>query len=151
MKIKYKGYWVNLNLKELIKSSWKKKKEFFGGQIEYEVERVKDYWIGYVHIRTQDIYCCSDNPNEKGTNKIYNVYISAGRKRSSQAFYAISKDVCKQLVNEWEFCDKKSFEFYLDLGGGVSQSYTFTKRQKNMLINQLKPLLDKEWYKNDEE
>lgn len=151
MKIKYKGYWVNLDLKKLIKSSWKTKKEFFGGQIKYKIERIKDYWVGYVNVRTQNIYCCSDNPSEKGINKLYEVNIVAGRKHSGQMFNAIGKDTCKKIINDWEFCDKKSFELCLDLGCGMSQSYTFTKRQKNMLIDQLKPLLDKDWYKDDEE
>lgn len=160
MILRYCGHHIRID-----KSKWKaltfqKKlecvKEYFSGQTKYifnclkEVpQNLKDYWIGYVDVRTRDILCVGYGTDEPSHNELYEVSIICGRHRNGQWFSHIGKDIVEQLVRDWEFSDKKRFHLHLDLGGGMSQNYIFSKRQRDMLIKQLKPLLDMKWYESD--
>lgn len=149
-----KGKWMTLSFKDKLKCVG----SYFSGQTEYLIDclkknpqNLKDYWTGYVNVRTQDIFCGGYGTDEPNHNELYEVSIICGRHGNGQWFSHIGKDTVEQLVKDWEFSDKKRFQLHLDLGGCMSQNYTFSKHQKDMLIEQLKPLLDMKWYEGSRE
>lgn len=157
MVLRYCGHWVRIDKEKWKALSFKEKLKcvgsYFAGQTEYLIDclkeipkNLKDYWIGYVNVRTQDILCGGYGTDEPSHNELYEVSIICGRHGDGQWFSHIDKSIVEQLVRDWEFSDKKRFQLRLDLGCGMSQNYTFSKRQKDMLIEQLKPLLDMKWY-----
>lgn len=97
------------------------------------------------------IFSAVDVIHEPSHNELYEISIICGKHGNGQWFSHIDKSIVEQLVRDCEFSDKKRFQLHLDLGCGMSQNYTFSKRQKDMLIEQLKPLLDMKWYDRDEE
>ena len=148
MILRLKGHWVKVNKMEWKRLSFSKKcgvwKAYFCEQAVYLKDCLKDYWIGYVEVH-EDMILCED------CHKIYSISIICGRYKRGQYFSGIRRDTVNQLVTEWEFSDKKSFRFCLDLGSGMLQDYVFSKCQKNMLIRDLKPLLEQSWYENLDE
>lgn len=154
MILRYKGYWVKTDKEKMKKLSLSEKlsafKEYFSEENKYIVKKIKDYWIGYVDVHTQDIFVCDDE-NRSGHNELYEISIIAGKHGRGQWFSHIGKNIVEQLVNDWEFSEKKEFELHLDLGCGAYQRYTFSKKQKDMLIEKLKPLIEKKWYENNGE
>lgn len=162
MVLRYCGHWVRVNKEKWKTLSFKEKLKcvgsYFAGQTEYFIDclkeipqNLKDYWIGYVNVRTQDILCGGYGTNEPIRKELYEVSIICGRHGDGQWFSHIDKSIVEQLVRDWEFSEKKRFQLHLDLGCGMSQNYTFSKRQKDMLIEQLKPLLDMKWYEGSRE
>lgn len=149
----FKGYQVSINKEKFRKSSFKEKLEFlkifFSEQSKYIYRKKKDYWIGWVDVHTQDISCTDEQGNR--VSKLYEVNIYAGKNGNGQTFSGVSKETCQQIVEEWESSDKKLYGLHLSLGCGISQQYDFTKKQKDMLVAQLKPLLEREWYEQEQE
>ncbi len=125
-------------------------KKYFSEEVKYIIKRIKDYWIGYVEVRTQDILCGGYETNKLSHNELYAVYIICGRFNIRQRLSVIEEDIIEKFVKDWEFSEKKRFHLHLDMGYGISQDYTFSKRQKDMLIEQIKPLLEMEWYEDVE-
>lgn len=157
MILRYKGYWVKINKEKWKTQTTKEKikfiKEYFSEQTKYILEclkeipsNLKDYWIGHVDVNTKDILCCGYGTDEPSHKELYEISIICGKHGKGQWFSHIDKSIVEQLVNDWEFSDKKKYYFHLDLGCGMSQRYIFSKRQKDMLIEQLKPLLNTKWY-----
>lgn len=162
MVLRYCGHWVRVDKEKWKTLSFKEKlkcvESYFSGQTEYLIDclkeipqNLKDYWIGYVNVRTQDIFCGGYGTDEPSHNELYEVSIICGRHGDGQWFSHIDKNIVEQLVKDWEFSDKKRFQLHLDLGCGMSQNYIFSKCQKDMLIEQLKPLLDMKWYEGSRE
>ncbi len=155
MILRYKGQWIRIDKGKWREQTFKEKsvcfKDYFSEQTKYIFECLKDYWIGYANVQTQDIFCGGCRTGEPRRNEIYEVSIICGKHGKGQLFSRIDKSIVEQLVNDWEFWDKKNYYLYLDLGGGMSQSYNFSKRQKNMLIKQLKQVLDMRWYEGQME
>lgn len=160
MILRYCGRWVKTDKEKWKALTFNEKIKcigsYFSGQTEYIFDcikeipnNLKDYWIGYVEVRTQDILCGGYGTDEPIHNELYEISIICGKRGGGQWFSHIGKGIVEQLVRDWEFSDKKRFQLHLDLGGCVSQNYIFSKRQKNMLIEQLKPLLDMKWYEGD--
>ena len=150
MLLRYNGRWIKTD-KEKIKQLplsdiLKAYRDYFIEETEYIAERMKNYWIGYVDVNEQEILCGEEKPFHK---ELLSVSIIVGRHGDGQWFSKIGKDTVKRLVDEWEPIDKKRYELTLDLGCGFSQRYTFTRKQKNMLIDKLKPLLEKKWYEEE--
>ena len=150
MILRYKGNWIKTSkekMKELpLPEILKAYRDYFVEETEYIAESMKKYWIGYVDVYEQEILCGDEKPFHK---ELLSVSIIAGRHGKSQWFSKIGKDMVKRLVDEWETADKKMYEFTLDLGCGFSQQYIFTRKQKNMLMDKLKPLLEKKWYEEE--
>lgn len=162
MVLRYCGHWIRIDKDKWKSLSFKEKLKcvgsYFSGQAEYFIDclkeipqDLKDYWIGYVNVRTQDILCGGYGTDEASHNELYEISIICGKRGSGQWFSHIDKSIVEQLVRDWEFSDEKKFQLHLDLGCGMSQKYTFSKRQKDMLIEQLKPLLDMKWYEGNRE
>lgn len=144
-----KGKWESLSFSEKSRCVG----SYFCGQTKYFIkclkeipQDLKDYWIGYVDVRTQDILCGGYGTDEENHHELYKASIICGRFGKGQWFFHIDREICEQLVNDWEFSNKKNFHLHLDLGGGMYQQYIFSKNQKDMLIKQLKPLLEMKWY-----
>lgn len=150
MILKYKGYWVKIDKEKLNQLSFPEKilafKEYFSKERKFIAQKVKDYCIGYVEVRTQNILIMDDD--ESSHNEIFKVSIIAGRHGAGQWFSNIGKELAEQIVKDWEFSEKREYELHMDLdsGYGACQRYTFSKKQKDMLVEQLKPLLEKKWY-----
>lgn len=160
MVLRYCGHLVKIDKEKWKSLSFKEKSKcvgsYFLGQAEYFIDclkeipqNLKEYWIGYVNVFTQDIWCGGYGTDEPSHNELYEISIICGRHGDGQWFSHVRKDIVEQLVRDWEFSNKKRFQLHLDLGCGISQNYRFSKRQKNMLIEKLKPLLDMKWYKRD--
>lgn len=153
MILRYKGKWAKINKDKWKSQTIKEKagfiKEYFSDETKYTIERIKNYWIGYVEVKPKNILCGGYGTDEPSHNEIYEISIICGRFHDGQCFSYIGKDLVEQLVRDWEFLENKRFQLHLDLGCGMSQNYTFSKRQKDMLIKQLKPLLEMKWYKSD--
>lgn len=149
MKMRIKGIMCNVNMKKLLLSSISTKKEFIKIIIDYRIERLRNYWIGYADIYKQDIGVCNDD-NSEMENQLYYISITAGRHGIGQYLSHINYDIVKQLIEEWKSLNKKYYTLHLDLGNGMSQEYTFTRKQINMLIPKLEELLDMKWYQEDE-
>lgn len=162
MVLRYCGYRIRVDKEKWKALSFRDKVKcvgsYFSGQTQYlldclkEVpENLKDYWIGYVNVITKDILCGGYGTDEPSHKELYEISIICGKHGNGQWFSGIDKSMVEQLVRDWEFSDKKRFHLHLDLGCGMSQNYIFSKRQKDMLIKQLKPLLDMKWYEGDRE
>ncbi len=162
MVLRYCGYRIRVDKEKWKALSFRDKVKcvgsYFSGQTQYlldclkEVpENLKDYWIGYVNVITKDILCGGYGTDEPSHKELYEISIICGKHGNGQWFSSIDKSMVEQLVRDWEFSDKKRFHLHLDLGCGMSQNYIFSKRQKDMLIKQLKPLLDMKWYEGDRE
>lgn len=155
MILRFKGYWLKLDRSKwknkTVKEKWNCIREYLCGQTEYVIKSIKDYWVGYVDVRTKDILIGEYSSDEFGHNELYEVSIICGRFGDGQCFSHIGKDITEEIVNNWEFSEKKKFELHLDLNAGVYQRYTFSRKQKDMLIKQLKPLLDVKWYEDNKE
>lgn len=155
MNFKHRGHTVKLSDKWKALSIKEKAgliKDLVVDEWDYKKERFHDYWVGYVNVRTNTISCTNDKTGES-QKKIYDITIHCGRNGTGQSFSHIKKDIAEELVKKWEFSDKKAFELHIDIDMGISafQEYTFTRKQKDMLIEQLKPLLEKEWYDGEED
>lgn len=155
MILRYRGEWIKSN-KEWSKLDIKGKiwclKEYLSGQTSYIFEclkkipgNLKCYWGGYVDVRTQDIlvYYVED---KQGHTELYELSIVCGRYNRGQYFSHIGRDTAERIVRALEFSGRKKFRLCLKSGDGVSQSYSFSKRQKDVLMEQLKPLLYVKWY-----
>ncbi len=162
MVLRYCGYWVRIDKEKWKALSFKEKLKcvgsYFSGQTEYFIDclreipqNLKDYWVGYVDVHTQDIFCGGYGTDEPSHNELYEISIICGKHGNGQWFSHIDKSIVEQLVRDWEFSNKKRFQLHLDLGCGMSQNYTFSKYQKDMLIEELKPLLDMKWYEGSRE
>lgn len=151
MILRYCGHWVRIDKDKWKALSFKDKAKCVGSYFAEVPQNLKDYWIGYVNVRTQDILCGGYGTDEPSHNELYEISIICGKHGDGQWFSHIDKSIVEQLVKDWEFSDKKRFQMHLDLGGCMSQNYTFSKRQKDMLIEQLKPLLDMKWYEGSRE
>lgn len=162
MVLRYCGYRIRVDKEKWKALSFKDKARcvgsYFSRQAEYFIDclkevpqNLKDYWIGYVNVRTQDILCGGYGTDKPRHEELYEISIICGKHGNGQWFSHIDKSIVEQLMRDWEFSDKKRFQLHLDLGCGMSQNYTFSKRQKNILIEQLKPLLDMKWYEGDRE
>lgn len=68
MVLRYCGHWVKIDKKKWKALSFKEKLKCVGScfpaQAEYFIDclkevpqNLKDYWVGYVDVRTQDIFC----------------------------------------------------------------------------------------------
>lgn len=162
MVLRYCGYRIRVDKEKWKALTFKDKVKcvgsYFAGQTEYSIDclkeipqNLKNYWIGYVDVSTQDILCGGYGTDEPGHKELYEISIICGKHGNGQWFSHIDKSMVEQLVRDWEFSDKKRFHLHLDLGCGMSQNYIFSKRQKDMLIEQLKLLLDMKWYEGDRE
>lgn len=162
MVLRYCGHWVRIDKEKWKALSFKEKlkcvESYFAGQTEYFIDclreipqNLKDYWVGYVDVHTQDILCGGYGTDEPSHNELYEISIICRKHGNGQWFSHIDKSIVEQLVRDWEFSNKKRFQLHLDLGCGMSQNYTFSKYQKDMLIEQLKPLLDMKWYEGSRE
>ena len=118
---------------------------------KYIFECLKDYFFGYVYVKQQDILCGGYGTNEPSHKELYEISIICGRFGKGQWFSHVGKEICKQLVNELKISDKKNFYLQIYLGGGIYQQYIFSKKQKDILINQLEPLLEIKWYERNHE
>lgn len=151
MVLRYKGDWVKTDKEKLQQMSLSEKgqllKEYFTEERKYIAERLKSYWIGFVDVNVQNISVTYDKNNYQ--QEILEISIVTGRHGNGQWFSGIGKDMVEQIVRDWEFSEKKEFELHLDLGCCAYQRYVFTKKQKDMLIEKLKPLLEKNWYKGE--
>lgn len=109
-------------------------------QSQYLYHKYKDDWLGWVEVRVQTIGGTGYSPDH-----VYELTVWAGRKRKGQTFNALSQDLCQYLVSSWEY--NPAYRFSLSVEDDcISQSYTFNRYQKNCLIKQLKPVLDRVWY-----
>ena len=146
MILRYKGYWIRTNKKEWEKLTTEEKcktvKEYFQEESRYIKESFKDFWIGYVNVRTQNIFC--DDHFE-----IYHLVIECGRFRHGQLFSEIDKETAEKLVKDWDQSYKKRYYLKVNLGCGAYQEYTFSRKQKEILIKQLKEILKRKWYKEE--
>lgn len=149
MYIPYRGYRVTINHEKWQAMSVREKVEcicsYFCEQSAYIKKRLKDYWCGWVNVHVQDIGNTGVKPDP-----VYEVSIYAGRRGSGQTFSCVSKEVCQQIVDQWENSSKKQFELYLG-NGSISQSYVFNRYQRTLLIELLKPVLERQWYEETEE
>lgn len=155
MILRYKGYWVKINKEKwktkTFKEKWDFVKDYFSEQRKYIFDQLKDYWIGYVDVHTQDIWCGGCGTDEPSHKELYGISIICGKHGDGQIFPQIGKSIVEQIVRDWEVSEEKKFQLHLDLGGGASQKYTFSKQQKDMLVEKLKPLIDMKWYDGDRE
>lgn len=153
MRIKYKGYPVDFNVKQFIESSTHDKLEVLSMLIKdnmsYHKQRWYDYWIGYVDVHEDTISICNDDGSM--TEKIDCLSVSAGRKGDGQIFNNLTKPICEQLVRNWKGKTNKRYRLHLDLGGSIYQEYDFTKHQRDILIQKLEVTLEKEWFNVAEE
>lgn len=154
---RYKGNWIRINERKwkeaTAKQKWKVIKDYIVTQAEYLLQSVsqlsgivKNYWIGYVDVRPRKIYC--GNIGETSLYTVESVSIACGRFGKGHLLSGIDKTTAKQIVDEWENANKRKYELNLDHGDAgfhAFQSCTFSKKQKDMLMKQLKPLLDTEW------
>lgn len=151
MVLRYKGIWVKTDKNKWKEQSFQEKlkcvKQYFSDESKYIFGKIKDYWIGYVDISKQDILCGGYGSDEPSHTELYYISIICGRFHKGQWFSHIGKDTVEKLINDWEFSKNKKFHLHLDLGGFAYQQYTFSKRQKDMLIEKLKPLLEMKWHK----
>lgn len=149
MKLSYHGYSVTIDKKKWSSLSFAGKAEairsYLRSEFEYKKEKFHDYWVGYVSVYTNDIYVLDSN-NTSGHDELYEVSILAGRKGDGQTFSGIGRELIQEIVEKWESSPKKRYHLHISLGGGAYQEYTFSRKQKEMLIAQLKPLLQKKWY-----
>ena len=150
MILRYKGIWVRIDKKKWKEKSFREKleviREYFFDEVEYITKEIRDYWIGFADVRTQDILCGGYGSDEPSHTELYYINIMCGRFNKAQYFSHIDKEMVLEIVNDWEHSDSKKFHLHLDLGCGAYQQYTFSKRQKDMLIAQLKPLLNMKWH-----
>lgn len=153
MIFRYKGNWLKIDKKKwgelLFREKLKYVKEYFSDETKYLIEGIHDFWSGYVDVDIQNMLCGGDEAGEPCHKEIYYISISCGRFHDGNWFSHIDKHTVQQLINDWEFSDKKKFHLHLDLGGGAYQQYTFSKRQKDILIKKLKPLLQMKWYESE--
>lgn len=147
MQLNYRGYtveidvgkWKALPFKEKIQCIY----EYISSEISYKAEKLKDYWIGYVNVSVQDIWCM--NENGSFDDKVYKVNAVAGRFGHGQFLTDIPQETCQQMIDEWEHSEKKVFNLHLG-NSFMYQEYDFSRKQKDMLIEQLKPIMEREWY-----
>lgn len=151
MRMKYKGYTVDFNVKKFMESSMHDKSEVLGilirDNFNYYKQRWHDYWIGYVDVYEENISEFTED--ETMVTKIESVSVIVGRKGDGQSFHNLTRPICEQLVKDWKSNTKKRYRLHLDLGGSIYQDYVFTRRQKDMLISKLEPILRSEWYDAD--
>lgn len=146
MQIPYRGFKVTINQEKWKELSLKGKLEcigsYFTEQTAYIKRRLVDYWFGWVSVHVQDIGNTGMTPDP-----VYEVTIYAGRRGNGQTFSGLSKALCQRLVDEWENSEKSEFGLHIS-DGCISQSYDFNRYQKKQLIEQLKPVVKRQWYED---
>ena len=149
MQIPYRGFVVEIDKEKWKSLSLKKKLEcvgsYFSEQAAYVRKRLVGYWLGWVSVRVQEIGNTGVTPDP-----VYEVAIYAGRHGDGQTFSGLSKNICQRMVDEWEDSEKKQFGLHIS-GGCISQRYDFSRYQKKILVDQLKPVLERQWYEDLEE
>lgn len=149
MYIPYKGFKVTIDKEKWKNLSVMKKLRcicsYVREQSSYLKKRKENDWRGWVSVHVQDIGNTGMTPDP-----VYEVTIYAGHRGDGQTFSHVSKNICRQMVDEWEDSPKKQFELYLG-DGCFSQSYVFNRHQRDLLIEQLKPVLERQWYEDIED
>lgn len=152
MIIRFKGYKVKIDNEKWKEKSFKEKitiiKEYILEELEYLRDKFIYFWVGFVDIQVQDILCGGIGSDEPSHTDICYITILVGRFNKGQCFSNIDKPMIEELINDWEFSNNKKFHLHIDLGCGAYQEYVFSRKQKDMLIAKLKPLLDMKWYEN---
>lgn len=148
MILRYKGSWIRTKKEVWSRMSAKEKiaeiKLYLSEEATHIKENFTDYWLGYVDIHAQSIFGC-----EEHKDYVYSLTILAGRFGRGYILSSIGKGTAEKIVNEWGNADKSYYELTVDFGGGISQRYIFTKRQKNILVRKLKDVLEMEWHESE--
>lgn len=149
MQMPYRGFRVTIDKKKWKSLSLKQKLEcaasYCTEQAAYIRKSLVGYWFGWISIHVQDIGNTGVTPDP-----VYEVTIYAGRHGDGQIFSGLSKNLCQRMVDEWKDSEKKQFRLHV-FDGCISQNYDFNRYQKKLLIEQLKPVLEQQWYEDLEE
>ena len=147
MIFRYKGYWVRINKEEWenmsVEEKFKTIRDYFTEEAKYLKKILQDYLTGYVSVNIQNIFC-NDH------DEIFHLDIVCGRFGRGQYFSGIGRETAEKLVLEWKNSKKRQYWLHVSLGGGAYQEYTFSRKQKDMLMEQLEPLLREKWYDRKE-
>lgn len=147
MILRYKGYWVRIDKEEWknlsVEEKFKAIRDYFTEEIKYLKEILQDYLTGYVSVHVQNIFCGDHD-------EIFHLDITCGRFGRGQYFSGIGRETAEKLVREWKNSKNRQYWLHVSLGSGAYQEYIFSRKQKDMLIEQLEPLLKEKWYNRKE-
>lgn len=146
MRMRYNGYEVDFNVKKFMEASCSTKikimNEITVDKFFTTKKKVLEYWCGFVDVNENHITLDDDGHKRRF---ILSLSIITGRKHKGHWFSNISRQMCEELIADWNE-KKKRYRLHIDLGGGAYQDYTFNRYQKDILLKKLMESLQKEWY-----